>query len=100
MSEVTAHGRRVDVFFDGVFVTLVHHRASSVGKSVKRIPLLQIAGVRWNDASHTSAGFIEFSAPATVASENAATFTRTQQQAFEQFRTAVEAAIAACADRP
>lgn len=92
MVDLVAHSRRADLFFDGVFVTLVRHRARSFEGGVTRIPVSSITAVRWRQATKAASGFLEFAAAG--AGTLAVVFGRTHQDAFNALKTAVEQALA------
>jgi hypothetical protein len=109
---IEARGHNGTVQFDGQFVTLQRKgflARMSVGKGEKRIPLRSINAVQIKPAGPVMNGYIEFSMGGAderraqfgrqttdaVNNENAVLFTRKQQPAFDELRTAIEQAIAA-----
>ena len=64
MTDQVAHGRGADVFFDGLFVTLVRHRARSFESGVTRMPASMITGVQWREAAKSRSGFLSSPPPA------------------------------------
>lgn len=94
--------------FDGEYVTITRGRISYHGKGETRLHISQISAVRWKPAG-LFPGHIQFSVPGAVTAKtgganqtesaardpHAVTFAKRQQAAFENLRTAVEAAITA-----
>jgi hypothetical protein len=109
---ITAKGHTGVVDFDGRTITIRRTgmlARAAVGKGEKRFPLTSVTAVQWKPASRLINGYIEFSLPGGVETrskpgkatsdagrnENAVVFTRGQMPAFEELRTAIEAAQAA-----
>jgi hypothetical protein len=98
--------------FDGQFLTIHHVGAlgrMTVGKGVKRVPLVSVSAVQMKPAGPVVSGFIQFTLPGSnerrsefgkqtfdaAGDENSVVFTRDQEPAFLALRSAVEEAIAA-----
>jgi len=110
MIEVKGHNGQIT--FDGQYITITRRgflARATIGKGEKRIHISHISSVQWKPAGPFVNGFIQFSAAGgnerrsqfghqtstAVKDENSVVFMRGQQAAFEELRTAVEAAVAA-----
>lgn len=111
MTTIDAKGANGTLTFDGEYVEIQRKRGP--GKGTKRIPVSQIAAVRWKDATALVGGFIAFTVPGHVINrvdyatqiglatfdamndEHAVVFPKKHTAAFEAIRKAVDDAIAA-----
>lgn len=105
-----AKGYTGTVEFDGQFVTIKRTGMArfTIGKGDKRFHVRNVSAVQLKPAGPMVNGFIQFTIPGgneqrsrfgsqthnAARDENSVIFTRKQQPAFEQLRSAVEAAIA------
>ncbi|WP_214404161.1 DUF4429 domain-containing protein [Pseudonocardia lacus] len=104
-------GHNGTVTYDGKFVTITRTgflARTTIGKGEKRIPLRQITAVQLKPAGFAVNGFIQFSLGGgrearsqfgrqttdAVKDENSVIFTRQQQAAFDELRSAIEHGLA------
>ncbi|MGC5343659.1 DUF4429 domain-containing protein [Streptomyces sp. DT171] len=111
MDAMYAKGNGGQLSFDGTYVT-IHRKGfiarATVGKGEKRLHVSQISAVQWKPAGWVTSGFIQLTVPGgnerrsafgsqnhdASKDENSVLFTRDQAPAFEEIRTALDAAIA------
>lgn len=108
---LSAKGQNGTVHFDGQTVRIERSGFSArvlVGVGEKTIPLASVSAVQWKNAGF-SAGFIQFTISGgserrsafgrqskdAMHDENSVTFHVKQQPAFEEIRSAIDAAVAA-----
>lgn len=111
---VTAKSSAGEATFDGEFVILKRKRFHPLGKGTKSLHISHITAVQWKPPGRLLAGFIEFTLPGgverqstfgsrtteAVRNENAMTFGRREEAAFEALREAVQSAINAAHEHP
>jgi hypothetical protein len=88
---IHAQGKQAEVSLDPVYVTITYQRPLGGDGGHHRIPIAQIAGIRWRPATTLVPGFIQFTIPGTSTPE--VTFTRSQQPALAALKSAAEHAI-------
>jgi hypothetical protein len=106
---IEAAGTGGQLAFDGQYVTITRNgflARATHGRGDKKIPITAISAVQWKPAGITN-GFLQLSIGGAdrqaakggrtmnaAKDENSVVFTKKQQPAFEQLRTALEQAIA------
>jgi hypothetical protein len=105
---LSATGPTGSITFDGRFVTLNRARSSFVDRGSREIPIGQISGIQWKDASLLMSGHLKLLIPGSTERQvgqsgafksdilrdpNAIVFGRKHQPAFEKIRAAINQAI-------
>lgn len=108
---IQASGVNGQVSFDGSFITITRKgllARATIGKGEKRIPIGSVTAVQWKPPGAMVRGFIQFTVPGgnegrshagrqtsdAAKDENSVLIDRSQREAFERLREAVEQAIA------
>ena len=105
---LTATGPTGSITFDGRFVTLNRTRSNFVDRGSREIPIGQISGTQWKNATMFLSGHLKLLIPGSTERQvgqsgafksdilrdpNAIVFGRKHQSAFEKVRTAISQAI-------